>query len=281
MENYTNVPEDIFDDGFKSKQVVKRTFDEKKYLNARLAKGETQKTTVIRPILTMDLSDNRLKFAIPVHIHKIKLTKEQESMSASGYKTFMCIADPHADGDGHCPLCEKKRELYKKAEAATDPVEKKALEDEAKKYVSRVAYIVRCIDRNNEADGIKYWRILSNLKYGCLYDRIKNLYLERLQEHVNIFSYEDGKDLRISVTQGPNNTIIESISDAARQTPLAESVEQKEQWINDDTDWRNFFPYKSKEYLQIVADGFAPFYDKEKGLFVPYIPKQDDFPTEY
>ena len=68
---------ELFDDGGGNKPYVpqqpKVVFNEKNYLNTRLADNEQKRTLNIRIILTEDI-DGKKKFAIPVNVHSLKLS---------------------------------------------------------------------------------------------------------------------------------------------------------------------------------------------------------------
>ncbi|MBQ2173997.1 MAG: hypothetical protein II453_02630, partial [Alphaproteobacteria bacterium] len=93
---------ELFDDGCGNQPQVqpqqqKKTFDAKNYLNTRLADGEQKRTVNIRIVLTEDI-DGKKKFAIPVNIHSLKLSlnqNRQNKVAKGGYKSFICLNDHH------------------------------------------------------------------------------------------------------------------------------------------------------------------------------------------
>ena len=59
-----------------------------------------------------------------------------------------------------CPLCKTGSELYSKGkelESQGDVTKSEILKKEGQKYFRKKAYVVRVIDRADEAYGVKFW----------------------------------------------------------------------------------------------------------------------------
>lgn len=198
-------------------------FDEKNYLNIKLAKGENSKELKIR-LLPVD-KDSTSPFQ-EVHMHSVKVSKEISPNSE--WKTYMCIKktkdiDHERFGD-KCPFCELNHEAYvkyedamKEAEKIIDPVAKKAKETEAERWktVSKSARsnegcIIRCIERGHEDEGPKFWKF--SLRSDELDPKhlIKSLYATRKQESIEEAMEEYGVDRKEDL---PENFIPENILD--------------------------------------------------------------------
>lgn len=279
---------DVFDDGGNNKpnvaQQPKVAFDEKNYLNTRLADGEQKRTIVIRVVRTEDL-DGKRKFAIPVNVHSLKLSinqNKQNKVARGGYKSFICLNDSHIDSDENgCPLCNRKNELFAQANGVTDINEKKAICKQAYSYDTKTSYIVRCIERGHEDEGIKFWRFNKHDDGSGPYDTIKELWEIYNNAKVNIFDYKDGYDLIITLTKSPNKknpnapdkTAIKIMLDTAPK-PLG-TDEQIEAWVNDPKDWRDMYRAKSYNYLEIIANDQTPVFNPEQNKWVPWVDEDE------
>ena len=73
----------FFDEGVKrqhrNEQKKRVEFTPTNYLNTRLEKNEKSRKTKIRIILTKD-NDGKYKMAIPVEVHSLKLSEQQNRM---------------------------------------------------------------------------------------------------------------------------------------------------------------------------------------------------------
>jgi hypothetical protein len=211
-ENVNQNENDLFDDGGASRPVVaqspKKVFDVRNYLNTRLADDEQKRTIYIRIVLTEDI-DGKKKFAIPVNIHSLKLSlnqNRQNKVARGGYKSFICLNDRHISkdfGKDGCPLCQKKNEIFDEANQVTDANEKKAICKQAFGYDTKTSYIVRCIERGKEDEGIKFWRCNKHDDGSGPFDVIKELWLTYNAAGINIFDYKSGFDLITTLTKAP------------------------------------------------------------------------------
>lgn len=290
-------------------------FKPSNYLNTRLADGEKTRTTRIRVILTKD-NDGKLKVAIPVEVHSLKLNENQNRMgrvSKSEFKSFICLNDSHVDNDGkmECPLCAKKSEIFDEANKISDPMERKAMCKKAYSYDSKTAYIVRCIERGHEDEGVKFWRFNKRDDGAGIFDELMAMYMtyryptdkngneyfvydsngerEVNPEYImpsdgeweDIFDYVNGRDIKIVMTQSltksekaPKKTAVKLVVET-KQSPLSQDPEQAEAWINDEKDWRDMYRVKSYDFLKIIADDKTPVFDRNLGKFVPFVGKDE------
>ena len=280
---------DLFDDGDGNKPYVpqqpKVVFDEKNYLNTRLGDTEQKRTLNIRIVLTEDI-DGKKKFAIPVNVHSLKLSlnqNKQNKVGKSGYKSFICLNDKHIDADPEkgCPLCNKKNEIFAEANAVTDANEKKAICKQAYGYDTKTSYIVRCIERGHEDEGIKFWRFNKHDDGSGPFDTIKELWVNYHNAGINIFDYKNGFDLIITLTKSPNKknpsapdkTAIKIMTDVMPK-PLG-TDEQIEAWMNDTKDWRDMYRAKSYDYLAIIANDQTPVYNQDLNKWVPWVDEDE------
>lgn len=290
-----NFEYNYFDEGIDPRQNERSTvkFNETNYLNTRLNDNENSKQVRIRIILTKDPVDGREKFAIPVSVHSVKLNEKQRQLSKSGFKSFLCLNDKHIQKEGEeCPFCQESQNLFAIGNNTEDPVERKSIAREAYSLKPKTAYIARCIDRDHEDEGVKFWRFNSKSDGTGVFDVIKSLFMQRNNEAVldgeepySIFDYENGRDLIINITRSksdkPNmrDKMGISISDYGRPTPLSKDKEKAEAWINDPKDWKDMYRVKSQDYLSIVASGEMPVFDSFIGKYVPK--KIEEEPIEH
>ena len=200
------------------KQPVKKTqFDTKNYLQARLASNEDTKTLTIRLLPFSPKGGSPFK---KVFMHTVKVNKE---VSPSGWKTFVCPTHNKKDGSvmgDKCPFCEtsaKAREL--KSKSLDEPTKKKYGDVE---FLNRVKemWIVRCIERDHEEDGVKFWLFNSSKKKDGVYDKIMNLAKIRSEAAAkkgntySIFDLNNGLDLVVTLSRTSDNKTAVQIIDA-------------------------------------------------------------------
>lgn len=249
----------------------KNTFDTRNYLNVRLEPTETQKTLTIR-LLPFDPKGGSPFHK--VHMHTVKVNKE---LSPSGWKTFVCPTHNKKDGapmGERCPFCELSQDAHEKSLESTDAVMKKKYDDISFHNHVSDKWIVRCIERGHEADGVKFWLFSSSRKLDGVYDKIMNLANQRAASaakkgnNYSIFDLNNGMDLIVTVSKGADGKNSIQIIDEGMPSPLSEDVNLGMTWINDTKQWYDVYTVKSFEYMEIVAAQGIPYYDTEKGKFV-------------
>lgn len=291
MENTTNYNDTPFyEESEKPRRTyVKREFDAKNYLDTRLPDGQKERQVKIR---ILPAGPDTQKIYIPIHIHSMKLDTQ---IAKSGFKSFVCLNDPHLDNHDErgCPFCNQSKKLFEEANkcAAGEVAKQKALCREAYKYEPKTCYIVRVIERGKENEGVKFWRFNHwDNGNGCL-DNLKKLYALRNKEAIdanmvnkytdiitgeikeeqgyNIFNLTNGKDIILTITKGENTDRSEiSIMDVGMPSPLSNDPEQARAWVNDPKGWHDMYATKTYEYLDVVMNGGIPVFDQEKGVFV-------------
>lgn len=237
------------------------TYDKKNYLNTRLEPQELQKVIRVR-LLPFDTESGT-----PFHkvfMHTIKVDKE---LSSSGWRSFVC---PSKNGHNKpCPFCEtaaKAREMHDSATTQAERDNYWKIECDNK---VRDTWIVRCIDRDHEEDGVKFWMFNSSRKKDGVYDKIINLFNQRWTSAQakgkvnNIFDLQEGKDLIITIQRDSVGKTVMQITDDDEKSPLASTIEQMEAWVNDPKKWTDVYSEKSYEYLSIIVEGGIPYYNKD------------------
>lgn len=261
-----------------STHFVKKTqFDTKNYLQARLLPNEESKTLTIRLLPFSPEGGTPFK---KVSMHTVKVNKD---VSPTGWKTFVCPTHNKKDGTlmgEKCPFCEiseKAKEL--KNDALDEPTKKKFGDVE---FMNRVRdmWIVRCIERDHEEDGVKFWLFNSSKKKDGVYDKIMNIANQRTASAArkgnvySIFDLENGMDLIITLSKTSDGKTNIQVIDDGMPSPLTEDYELGKKWINDQKKWYEVYTVKSYDYMSIVIQGGVPVYSKEENRFIDKLEKE-------
>ena len=250
----------------------KNTFDEKNYLQARLGPNETSKTLTIR---LLPFSPNGGTAFKKVYMHTVKVNKE---VAPSGWKTFVCpnhnIKDGEPFGSDGCPFCETSAKAKEMKNESLDEVTRKKYGDIEFLTKVKEMMIVRCIDRDHEKDGVKFWLFNTSRKKDGVFDKIMNLAKIRSEaaakkgNKYNIFDINNGLDLIVTLTRGEDGKTTIQIIDDGTPSPLSEDVELGNSWIMDEKKWYDVYTVKSYNYMSIIASGGVPVFNKELGKYV-------------
>lgn len=138
----------------------------------------------------------------------------------------------------------------------------------ARQYRSRKFYIVKVIDRENEQDGVKFWRFKHNTKNEGVLDKIFPLFKNK----GDITDPSKGRDLIINLNlskagNGREYTTITSII-PEDQSSLHTDSEVANTWLNDELTWSDVYSKKPEDYLEMVAKGEVPRWDTTTGKYV-------------
>ena len=217
----------------------------KKYFSAILQKNEKSASRRIRILPTKDGSSP----FVEVWYHEIQVNGQ-----------WVKLYDPEKNDNDRSPLTEVYNELI-----STGKKEDKEL---ASQYRSRLFYIVKVIDRDNEQDGVKFWRFKHNYKQEGVLDKILPIWKAK----GDVTNAEKGRDLIIELTkaktpQGKEYTVIQTIMYDDPQ-PLHEDKSIMEGWIQDELTWNDVYSKKPVEYLEAVAVGETPMWSSELKKYV-------------
>ena len=244
-------------------QNVKRTqntFNVKNYLQARLGDNEDYKEMTIR---LLPFNEKSLSPFYKVHMHQVKVNKE---VSPSGWKRFPCPVKNNL-GD-KCPFCETAAQSRELKKTATLEATRKTYEEiEMANYPNNM-WIVRCIERGHEEDGVKFWLFSDSKKKDGVYDKIYEIFKKRKEKGKNIFDLNEGKDIFLTLTKDSMGKTVIKITDDDEYTPLTTNYEQGVAWINDSKKWTDVYTVKPYEYMSIVVQGGVPVYSQEKNCYV-------------
>jgi len=169
----------------------------------------------------------------------------------------------HLNDGGHCPLCEAKDALYEDGSERAKKL--------AKEFIARKFYVVKGVDRDNEEDGVKFWRFKHKYTGDGIMDKIVPLF--KLKGDIS--DPREGRD--IIITTGKNDkghSVVNSIM-ADDVAILTNDKEKANEWFNNEETHRDVYSKKSKEYLDIVATNKTPIWDSEQKKFVAEEDKEE------
>jgi hypothetical protein len=216
----------------------------KKYFNTVLPKGSQSEDRRIR---ILPVADGSSPF-VEVYFHEIQVDGK-----------WVKLFDPKQEG---------KRSPLNEVKEALEATGKESDKELSKNYRSRKFYIVKIIDRDHEQDGPKFWRFKHASKGDGIMDKIFPIFKNK----GDITDPIKGRDLILSLSLTTSNTgrpytTISSIfpEDAG---VLNEKEEVAQAWLKDALKWSDVYSKKPEEYLDMVANGETPKWDKENKKWV-------------
>jgi hypothetical protein len=168
--------------------------------------------------------------------------------------------DPAKNDNERSPLNEVYEELMSTG--------KESDKELAKQYKARKFYIVKVIDRDNEQDGVKFWRFKHNYKQEGILDKIIPIWKAK----GDVTDPDKGRDLILELTKaktpkGATYTVIQTVM-YDDPSPISEDETQMSDWVGDELTWEDVYSKKAVEYLEAIARGETPRWDSEKGGYV-------------
>ena len=214
----------------------------KKYFAALLKDNEKQGQRTIRILPTTDGSSPFKE----VWFHEVQVDGKWQK-----------FYDPAKNDNERSPLNEVYEELM-----STGKESDKQL---ATQYRSRKFYIVKVVDRDNEQDGVKFWRFKHNYKQEGILDKIIPIWKAK----GDITDPDNGRDLILELTKaktpkGATYTVIQTVM-YDDPTPISKDTDQMADWVGNEMTWEDVYSKKPLEYLEALARGETPRWDSEKG----------------
>jgi hypothetical protein len=223
----------------------------KKYFATFLPKGTTEGEKTIRILPTTDGSSPFKE----VFFHEVQVDGR-----------WVKLMDPGKNGDGsptgdRSPLNEVEEALR-----LTGNEKDKEL---ARQYRSRKFYIVKLIDRDNEEDGVKFWRFKHNWKGDGTLDKIIPIF----QKRGDITNVTEGRDLTlmlksVPLPSGKGNYTVVSMVMADDPSPLSSEQFKMKEWTENAEEWTDVYSQKPVEYLEAVSKGETPRWDSDLKKYV-------------
>lgn len=260
----------------KSKKYIKYEkfeFDEKNYLDTRIdGKGPQEKTITIRLLPFSPEGGSPFK---KIKMHTVKVPKK---VSQSGYKSYVCLKhnkDMINESYGNdCPFCELVAKAKEEERNASTPVLKKKYNEIA--YLNRTQdwWVVRLIEREKEEEGVKFWKFSDSAKSDGIYDKLMNLFRQRLNESrkatgkdYNIFSLYDGRDLTLTIKKSEQDKYSYNFVDSGFSSAIGDEA-QIVKWVTNKKKWNDVYAVKTYDYLSVIRDGEVPFFNKEEQKWI-------------
>jgi hypothetical protein len=216
----------------------------KKYFTTVLPKGVKTQEKRIRILPTKDGSSP----FVEVKFHELQVDGN-----------WLKLYDPAQDGD-RSPLNEVAEGLNMSGVASDKEL--------ARQYRSKKFYIVKVIDRENEQDGVKFWRFKNNIKGEGVLDKIIPIWRNK----GDITDPQKGRDLivTLSLTKSGNGKEYTAVSSVIPEDvgPLHSDESIAQEWINDELVWSDVYSKKPVEYLEMVAKGETPRWDSDSKKWV-------------
>lgn len=216
--------------------------------SALLPKGVMQKDVTIRILPAHE--GEPTAFTV-VNFHSLKVGGDWRK-----------LYDPEQEGK-RSPLNDMRKILLSSDD--------KADRSSAITYKASPYYICRVIQRDKEQEGIKYYRFRSTDNGSGFMDKI----VPYIQRGYDLFDPENGCDVTLSLkrdTTGKNDKVVLTTVMVEAPSPLSKDAVQATQWLADQSTWEDVFKKYSTEYLEIIAKGSVPAWDKDKQ---GYVPKED------
>ena len=217
----------------------------KKYFAALLKDNEKQGQRRVRILPTTDGSSPFKE----VWFHEILVDGK--------YQKFY---DPGKNDNERSPLNEVYEELMSTGKEAGKQL--------ATQYRARKFYIVKVVDRDNEQDGVKFWRFKHNYKQEGILDKIIPIWKAK----GDITDPDKGRDLILELTKAktPKGAFYTVIQTVMYDDPsaISEDETQMSEWVSDELTWEDVYSKKPVEYLEAIARGETPRWDSEKGGYV-------------
>jgi hypothetical protein len=231
-----------------SSSAKKSEFDLNNYFTTYLPKGVNSARKTIRIIGVEGESS-----FVEARAHSAKIDGQ--------WKTLFC--PNHEDGK-ECPFCDIREELM-----ASDSEEKKKL---AKDYNAKLVYVLKVIDRDDEAHGPKFWRFKHNWKKEGVYDKlwplIENYGSARTDGKCGVTDNEVGRDLVITIERNSSDVPVVTNIMGLDSSPLSDDPAKTKAWTEDEKTWRDVYGVKRYDYLEVVVMGGTPVWDKGQEKYV-------------
>lgn len=237
--------------GSEKKKFVSNEDRLKKYFAAFLPKGQSDGEANVRILPT---SDGTSPFK-EVWFHEMQVQGK-----------WMKIYDPGKNSDGS-PSGE--RSPLNEVEEALKLTGNQQDRDLARQYRSRKFYIVKVIDRNNEEDGVKFWRFKHNFRGDGIMDKLIPLF----QKRGDVTNITEGRDLSLILKAVPTpngNGTYTSVSMIMADDPAPLSVEESkvQEWTGNNEVWKDVYAQKPIEYLEAISKGETPEWDSNLKKYV-------------
>ncbi len=223
----------------------------KQYLSIMLPKGTKSGEKRIRIVPTTDGSSPFKE----VFFHNIQIQGRWTKLYDPGKGS-----DGKPSGD-RSPLNEVEEALRLTGDAQSKEL--------ARSYRSQKFYILKVVDRDNEEDGVKFWRFKHNWKGNGPIDKIIPIWRNK----GDITDANKGRDLILILQTLPlpgGRGEYTTVSSVMYEDPgkLSEDQTQTKEWTEDERTWKDVYSQKPVEYLEAISKGLDPVWDSELKKYV-------------
>ena len=223
----------------------------KQYLSIMLPKGTKQGEKRIRIVPTTDGTSPFKE----VFFHNIQVQGRWQK-----------LYDPGKNSEGkpsgeRSPLNEVEEALRLAGDAQSKEL--------ARSYRSQKFYIVKVVDRDNEEDGVKFWRFKHNWKGNGPIDKIIPIWRNK----GDVTDANEGRDLILILQTLPlpgGRGVDTTVSAFMYEDPgkLSEDQAKTKEWTEDERTWKDVYSQKPVEYLEAISKGLEPVWDSELKKYV-------------
>lgn len=223
--------------GFERKEV-----DLTKYFSEKLREGQKSDERKIR-ILPVKEGNSLL---VEAYWHEVQVNKQ--------YTKIYCT---NKNDGTRCPLCEANEALKMTGNASDKEL--------AKQFSPRLYYVLKVIDRDRENEGVKFWRFKHYYNGEGVLDKL----IPILKKRGEIYDARTGRDLTLSLerdTKGRSK--LTSIMDEDPSLLTDPKSEKAKLWMGNEETFKDVYKPKSVDYMEIIAKGLEPVWDKEQKKFV-------------
>ena len=179
---------------------------------------------------------------------------------------WLKMYDPGKDSEGkptgeRSPLNEVEEALRLAGDAQSKEL--------ARSYRSQKFYIVKVVDRDNEEDGVKFWRFKHNWKGNGPIDKIIPIWRNK----GDVTDINEGRDLILILQTLPlpgGRGEYTTVSSVMYEDPgkLSEDQTKTKEWTEDERTWKDVYSQKPIEYLEAISKGLDPVWDSELKKYV-------------
>ena len=220
----------------------------KKYFTEKLTKGQNNATKTFRILPGKDGSSPFTE----AYFH-------EKELNGTWPKTYC----PKLNDGEHCPLCEARSALMEDGSLKAKEL--------AKGLNPRKWYVVKGIDRDNEDDGVKFWRF----KHKWTGDGVMDKLIPLFKLKGDVTDPREGRDIVIVAGRNDkNHSVVNSImcDDVAI---LTDDTTKANEWIGNDETYKDVYAKKTLEYLEIIATNKTPIWDSEQKIYVAEEDKEE------
>ena len=223
--------------GFERKEV-----DLTKYFSEKLREGQKSDERKVR---ILPAKDGGSPFT-EAYWHELQINKQ--------YSKIYCTKK---NDDTRCPLCEAN-EALRMTGSSTD-------KELAKQFSPRLFYLVKVIDRDKETEGVKFWRFKHYYNGEGVLDKL----IPIIKKRGDIHDARNGRDITLTMERdSKNRSKLTSIMDEDPSLLTDPKSEYAKVWMSNEETYKDVYRPKSIEYMEIIAKGLEPVWDKEQKKFV-------------